>query len=61
MMLVEKPEEKKTLGRPRSRLEDKIKVDLERICGKDVEWLHLAQNRDGWRPLLSAVMNLRVP
>jgi hypothetical protein len=61
-VLVGKPEGKRPLGRPRRRWEDGIKMDLEEIGwgGGGVEWIHVAQNRDRWRPLVNAVMNLRV-
>ena len=60
-VLVGKPEGKRTLGRPRRRWEDNIKMDLEEVgrgCG---DWMELAQGRDRWRALVSTVMNFRVP
>ena len=60
-VLVGKPEGKRPLGRPGRRWEDNIKMDLQevgRCCGG---WLELAQNRDGWRALVSTVMNFGVP
>ena len=60
-VLVGKPEGKRLVGRPRRRLEDNIKMDLEEVgrgCG---DWMELAQDRDGWRVLVSTVMNFRVP
>jgi hypothetical protein len=59
-VLVRKPEGKKPLERPRRRWEDGIKMDLEEIGCGGVEWIHLAHNRDRWRAVVSAVMNLRV-
>ena len=60
-VLVGKPEGKRPLGRPRRRWVDNIRMDLQEVgCGY-VDWIGLAQNRDGWRKLVSAVMNLRVP
>ena len=56
-----KPEGKRPLGRLRRRWEDNIKTDLQEVgvgCG---DWMELAQDRDGWRALVSTVMNLRVP
>jgi len=60
-VLVEKPEGKRTLGRPRRRLEDNIKMDLQEMAGRCGDWMELAQGRDRWRALVSTVMNLRVP
>ena len=60
-VLVGKLERKKPLGRPRHRWEDNIKMDPQEVgCGV-VDWIELAQNRDRWRALVTAVMNLRVP
>ena len=60
-VLVGKPERKRPLGRPRRRWVDNIKMDLQEVgCGYMV-WIGLAQDRDSWRTLVSAVMNLRVP
>jgi len=59
-VLVGKPEGKRLLGRPRRRWED-IKVDLQEVgCGY-MDWIGLVQDRDGWRALVNAVMNIRVP
>ena len=60
-VLVGKLEGKRPLGRPRRRRVDNIRMDLQEVgCGY-MNWIGLAQNRDRWRTLLSAVMNLRVP
>ena len=60
-VLVVKPERKRPLGRPRRRWVDKIRMDLHEVgCGY-MDWIGLAQDRDKWRTLVSAVMNLRVP
>ena len=59
--LVGKPEGKRPLGRPRSRWEDNIKMDLQKVGGGCGEWMELAQDTDRWRALVSTVMNLRVP
>ena len=59
-VLVGKPEGKRPLARPRRRWVD-IRMDLQEVgCGY-VDWIELAQDRDRWRTLVSAVMNLRVP
>jgi hypothetical protein len=59
-VLVGKPEGKRPLGRPRRRWEDGIKMDLREIGWEGVEWIQLAQDRDRWRAVVNAVMNLRV-
>jgi hypothetical protein len=60
-VLIGKPEGKRLLGRPRRRWEDNIKVDLQEVGCRGMGWIELAQDRDRWRALLNAVMNLRVP
>ena len=60
-VLVGKPEGKRLMGRPRRRLEDNIKMDLQEVGGGCGDWMELAQDRDRWRALVSTVMNLRVP
>ena len=60
-VLVGKPEGKRPLVRPRRRCVDNIRMGLQEVgCGY-VDWIGLVQNRDRWRALVSAVMNLRVP
>ena len=60
-VLVGKPEGKRPLGRPRLRWVDNIRMDLHVVgCGY-MNWIEPAQDRDMWRALVSAVMNLRVP
>jgi hypothetical protein len=59
-ILVGKPEGRRPLGRPRRRWEDNIKMDLREIGFWDVDWIHLAQDRERWRDLVNTVMNLRV-
>ena len=60
-VLVEKPEGKRPLGRPRRRQEDSIKMDLQEVGCWLMDWIELAQDRNRWRPLVNAVMNLRIP
>jgi len=60
-VLVGKPEEKIPLERPRRRWVDNIRMDLQEVRCGCVDWIGLAQDRDSWRTLVSAVMNLRVP
>ena len=60
-VLVGKTEVKRLLGRPRSRWEDNIKMDLQEVRCGGMDWTELAQDSDRWRALVSAVMNLRVP
>jgi len=58
---VGKPEGKKPLGRPRLRWEDNIKMDHQKVGREVMDWIELAQDRDRWQALVTAVMNLRVP
>jgi len=60
-VLVGKPEGNKPLGRPRRRWVDNIRMDLQEVGCRYVDWIGLAQDRDRCRKLVSAVMNLRVP
>ena len=60
-ILKGKPTGKRPLGRPRRRWEDDIRMDLEKkgiIAGN---WVDSAQDRDYWRALVNAALNLRVP
>jgi hypothetical protein len=59
-VLVGKPEVRRPLGRPRHRWEDGVRMDLREIGLWGVDWIRLAQDRDRWRAVVSAVMNLRV-
>jgi len=60
-VLVGKPEGRRPLGRPRRRWVDSIRMDLQEVgCGY-MDWIGLAQVRDRWCKLVSAVMNHRVP
>ena len=60
-VLVGRPEGRRPLGRPRRRWEDNIKTDLRKVGCGCLDWMELAQDRDRWRALVSAVMNLRIP
>jgi hypothetical protein len=60
-ILVGKPEGKRSLGRPRHRWEDNIRMELRGTGWVGMDWIDLAQDRDQWRALVYMVMNLRVP
>jgi hypothetical protein len=60
-ILVGKLEGKRSLGRPRRRLMENIKMDLRDIGWDGMDWIDVAQDRDQWRALVNTVMNLRVP
>jgi hypothetical protein len=59
--LVGNPEGKRPLGRPRRKWIDNIKMNLREIGWDGTDWIYLTQDRDQWRALVNAVMNLRVP
>ena len=59
-VLVVKPEGNRTLGRPRLRWEDNIKMDVKEVGCEGMDWIDLAQDRDRCRTLVNAVMNVRV-
>jgi hypothetical protein len=61
VLLVGKPEGNKPLGRSRCRWMDNIRMDLVEVGWGDVDWIGLAQDRDRWRALVNAVINLRAP
>jgi hypothetical protein len=60
-ILVRRPEGRRPLGRPRRRWEDNIKMVPQEMGWEGVDWIDMAQDRDRWRALVNAVMNLRVP
>jgi hypothetical protein len=60
-ILVGKPEGKRPLGRPRRMWVDNIKMDLREIEWDGVDWIDVAHDRDQWRALVNAVLNLGVP
>jgi hypothetical protein len=60
-VLVGKPEGKRPFGRPRRRWEDNILMDLQEVeCG-GMDWTELAEKRDRWPALVTAIMSIRVP
>jgi hypothetical protein len=60
-IFIGKRQGKRPLGRPRSRWEDNIRMDLREITWEGVDWMHLAQDRDQWWSLVNTLMNLWVP
>ena len=60
-VLVGKPKGKEPLVRPRRRWVDNIRMDLQEVGCGHVDWIGLAQDRNRWRTLVSAVMKLRFP
>jgi hypothetical protein len=60
-LLVGKPEGKRPLGRPTSRWVDNLEMDLRGIAWDGVDWIDMTQDKDQWRGLVKAFLNLRVP
>jgi len=60
-VLVKNPDGKRPLGRPRHRWEDNIKMDLQEVGCRGMDWIKLAQDRDRWGALVNAIMKLVVP
>jgi len=60
-VLVGKLERKRPLGRPRRSWDDNIKMHLQEVGCRGMDWIELTQDRDRWRALVNAVKNLRVP
>jgi hypothetical protein len=58
---VGRREGRRPLGRPRHRWEDNIKMDLEKVGWRGMDWIDMAQDRDRLRALVNEVMNLRIP
>ena len=60
-VLVGKPEEKRPLGRTGRRWYNNMRMDLQELRGKGIEWIDVAQDRDRWRAQMNAVKRFRVP
>jgi hypothetical protein len=60
-ILVRKSEGKRPLGKPRRRWTDNIKMDLQEVGRGVMDWIDVTRDRDRWRAVVNAVMNLRVP
>jgi len=60
-VLMGKTEGRRPMGRPRRRWEDNIETNLQEMGCGGTDWIDLAQDRDRWRALVSALMNLQVP
>jgi len=60
-VLVEKPEGKRTLGKPRCRWKDSIKTDIQEVELGGMDWVALAQDRDSWWSFVNAALNFWVP
>jgi hypothetical protein len=58
---VRKREGKRPLGRPKRRRDDNITVDFQEVGCEGMDWIELAKDRDRWRALVTAVMNIWVP
>jgi len=61
MALVVKPLGYRPLGRPRRRWEDNIKMDIQEVGCGGMDWIEVAEDRDRWRAIMNAVMNIWVP
>jgi hypothetical protein len=59
-VMVGKPEGKRPLGKPRRRVEENIRIDLQRVGCGGMDWTGLARDRDSWRTLVNEVMNFRI-
>jgi len=61
VVLAQRPEGSRPLGRHRHKWEDNIKIDFQEVGCVGLDWIELAHDRDRWQALVNAVMNLRVP
>jgi hypothetical protein len=59
-IFVGRSEGRRSLGRPRRRWDDNIKMDLQEVGWEGMDWIDMAQDRDRWRALVCVVMKLRV-
>ena len=60
-VLVGRPDGKRIFGKRVCRWEDNIKMELQDVGWESIDWIDVTQKMDRWRPLVNAVMNLRVP
>jgi hypothetical protein len=60
-ILVDKPEGKRPLRRPRHRRKDNIKLDIQDVGCGGTDWIKLTKDRDSWREIVNSVITLRVP
>jgi hypothetical protein len=60
-VLVWGPEGNRPLGRPKRRWEDNIKMNLQELISRGMDWIYVTHDRDGWGAVVNAVMNFRVP
>jgi len=60
-VLVEKPEGKRTLGKPRCRWKNNIRTDIQEVELGGMDWVALAQDRDSWWSFVNAALNFWVP
>jgi hypothetical protein len=60
-VLVGRPEARRPLGRPSLRWDDNMKMDLQDVGWRGVDWIALAEDRYRWRAFMNAVINIRVP
>jgi hypothetical protein len=61
-VLVGKPDGKRPLGRPRLRWDGNtsIRMEVQEVGCRVMDWIELTQDRGSWRTLVNAVMNFRV-